>query len=351
MNKPSIRSSTAAVRGFTLIELMVALAIGLLMAFGLVRVFASSSESYRALSQASLQIENGRYAMQAISEDLRHAGFYGEYSFAPVATGAAPDPCEKDALATLRTALPFHVQAYRGAVPACIDAGDVEPGTDILVVRRASTAVTALADLKANEVYMQTTADGNDAANPIIEFGLAPANFTLTKKDGTISDIRKYHVHIYFVSRCSELAAGANTCTAAADGGRWIPALKRLSLGIDDAGARKMRLDTIADGIERLQVDFGIDTKPAAAKDGAADEFQHANTVGTPGAEQWGDVMAARVYVLARSPDRSLEADDPKTYDLGTAGAAIAPGGPFRRHLFVSQVRIVNPSSRREAPE
>ena len=63
------------------------------------------------------------------------------------------------------------------------------------------------------------------------------------------------------------------------------------------------------------------------------------------------DVMAARVYVLARSPDRSLEADDPKTYDLGTAGAAIAPGGPFRRHLFVSQVRIVNPSSRREAPE
>jgi prepilin-type N-terminal cleavage/methylation domain-containing protein len=73
------------VRGFTLVELMVALTIGLLMSFGLIRVFASSSESYQSLSQASQQIENGRYAMQAIGEDLKHAGYYGEYAFPPAA--------------------------------------------------------------------------------------------------------------------------------------------------------------------------------------------------------------------------------------------------------------------------
>ncbi|RPI41306.1 MAG: prepilin-type N-terminal cleavage/methylation domain-containing protein, partial [Betaproteobacteria bacterium] len=68
MRRISIRLRSSL--GFTLVELMVTLAMGLFLAFGLIRVFASSNESYYALSQAAEQIENGRYAIETIKKDL-----------------------------------------------------------------------------------------------------------------------------------------------------------------------------------------------------------------------------------------------------------------------------------------
>ena len=342
----SIRSSRrlSSARGFTLIELMVALAIGLLMAFGLVRVFASSSDSYRALAQSSQQIENGRYAIQAISDDLKHAGYYGEYSFPAAPTAVVlPDPCETANMANLRAALPFHIQGYSNVVASpipCLDNANVVAGTDVLVIRRANTVTTAVGALVANEVYIQGNADSNNAANPIIATGTA-ANFTLTQKDAvTPSEIRKYRVIVYYVSPCGEPVGGA-VCDANADGGRPVPTLKRLTLAFDGA-ALSMRTESIAEGIENFQVDYGVD----ADGDGLPDGAFVAAPAAVPG---WGDVMAAQLHVLARTPDPTLGIADTKTYNMGTAGA-LTPGGNFRRHLFTAQVRLVNPAGRRETP-
>ena len=340
-------------RGFTLIELMVALAIGLLMAFGLVRVFASSSDSYRALSQASQQIENGRYAIQSITEDLKHAGFYGEFAFPAAAGAALPNPCEIANMVNIRDALPFHVQGYSNVAVspiACIDNANIVAGTDVLVIRRSNTgaaveaanqaAIPAL--LVAGEIYMQANFESTNPANPVIGLGSsAPADWVLTKKGGVApSPIRKYHVVVYFVSPCSETVGGV--CTAASDGGRPVPTLKRLTLGVDPAtNVLAMRTEAIAEGIENFQVDYGVDADGDGLPDGAF--------VAAPGAvAAWGDVMSAQIYVLARTPEMTGGAD-PKTYNLGTAGA-LTPGGSFRRHLFTSQVRMVNPASRREQP-
>lgn len=64
-------------RGFTLIELMVAMVLGLLVAAGIVTVFASTSSSNKAQNQLARLQEEGRFAMSRLTTDLRMAN--GQY--------------------------------------------------------------------------------------------------------------------------------------------------------------------------------------------------------------------------------------------------------------------------------
>ena len=252
-------------------------------------------------------------------------------------------------MANLRTAIAFHIQAYSNVAASpvtCIDDANVVAGTDVLVIRRTNTTLP-IGPLVANEVYMQANADSTNAANPVIALGSQAANFTLVRKDAVTpglfipAEIRKYHVIIYFVSPCSEPVGGA-VCTAAADGGRPIPTLKRLRLAFDGT-ALTMLTESVAEGIENLQVDYGVDADGDGLPDGAF--------VAAPASvAAWSDVMGVQVFVLARTPERTTGIVDNKTYNLGTFGAVVAPGDLYRRHLFTSQVRLVNPASRREAP-
>lgn len=331
--------------GFTLVELMVSLTIGLLLTLGLVQVFSTSNESYESLNQAAQQIENGRYAVQTLHNDLQHAGYYGEYAFAGAAGSTLPDPCEISNLTAMRDAITFFVQGYDAPASspiACLDSANIVPGTDIVVIRRSSTTTTALGAMTANEVYMQATADSTNASNPVLNTGSNAAAFTLFRKDGTTpAEIRKFITRIYFVSPCSVPASG-DVCSAGADGGRPIPTLKRLEMTVNAAtGSRELRIESIAEGIENLQIDYGVDT----SGDGVPDIFITAPAA----AADWGSVMSADIYVLARNIKRVVGTADTKTYNLGAAGS-VTPGGNFKRHVFASNVRIVNPASRREEP-
>lgn len=64
-------------QGFTLIELMVAMVLGLLVAAGIVTVFASTSNSNKAQTQLARLQEEGRFAMSRLGTDLRMAN--GQY--------------------------------------------------------------------------------------------------------------------------------------------------------------------------------------------------------------------------------------------------------------------------------
>ncbi|WP_158543464.1 PilW family protein [Dyella solisilvae] len=59
--------------GVTLIELMVAMVLGLLVASGIVTVFLSTSSSNRAQNQLAVLQEEGRFAMATLTRDLRLA--------------------------------------------------------------------------------------------------------------------------------------------------------------------------------------------------------------------------------------------------------------------------------------
>lgn len=63
--------------GVSLIELMVALAIGTLLVLGLVEVFSASRAAYQLSSGLARTQENGRFAMDILQRDLRVVGHMG----------------------------------------------------------------------------------------------------------------------------------------------------------------------------------------------------------------------------------------------------------------------------------
>ena len=64
-------------RGVTLIELMVAMVLGLLVAAGIVTVFSSTSSSNKSQTQLARLQEEGRFAISRLGSDLRMAN--GQY--------------------------------------------------------------------------------------------------------------------------------------------------------------------------------------------------------------------------------------------------------------------------------
>ena len=65
-------------RGFTLIETMVALTIGLVILLAVSVMYARNSSNFTEIEKTGDLLENARYALDVISEDLQQAGFYAE---------------------------------------------------------------------------------------------------------------------------------------------------------------------------------------------------------------------------------------------------------------------------------
>ena len=64
-------------RGLSLVELMVAMAIGIFLLAGAVTVFGKTRDLYRTNDAAARLQETARYAMSTIEADLRMANYWG----------------------------------------------------------------------------------------------------------------------------------------------------------------------------------------------------------------------------------------------------------------------------------
>jgi len=73
MHRFSIKIQFVKSQGFSLIELMIALAIGLLLSGGIIFLFSSTSRVSTSQDAVARLQENGRYAMSMIMDDLRMA--------------------------------------------------------------------------------------------------------------------------------------------------------------------------------------------------------------------------------------------------------------------------------------
>ena len=359
-------------RGISLIELMIAMALGLIIMTAIGSLFVASSRSHTELQKSAAQIENGRYSIETITEDLKHAGFYGRLSVLPALSGA-PDPCETGSAATLLAATTLPVQAFRAAnftsrpditatsCGALLPNSNLAPGSDVIVVRRGDTHTMAAAETATlNEVYIQANSfladirfgNGNTlAVNGGTANNSTPA--TVLKKDLTPADVRKYQVHVYFVAPCS-VASGANGKCAVGDDS--IPTLKRLELKVDPStGNLAMVIAPLVEGIDYLKAEWGIDDQPTTINvstnlpgDGVVDSY-----VAAPSNVQLSNAVAAKVFVLARNTEATSGYVDDKTYTLGTVGGTTtaATSDAFKRHAFASEVRLMNVGGRKEIPE
>lgn len=323
---------------------MIAITLGLLLILGVAGYLVASSRSFTESQKAYRQIENGRYAMDLLTEDLRHAGFYGELAaLTGTPSGAAPDPCATD-IATIEGALPVAVQGVGNAeaTPSCVP--DRVPGTDLLVVRRASTSTIPAASGIANGYYLQIGACKNQST--AFKFARYTSSvFDLMTKacaSGTKAPLRQFRTFIYFVSPCS-LPSGATTNCASNPTAAPIPTLSRMELGPNG-----FSVVPLVEGIENLQVEFGVDGSDTGKQDGAPDRFV---VLPTPAqAAQWASVVAVRLHLLARNIEPTPGYVDSKTYQLGTAEPNVAGplGDAYARHAYTGQVRLVNVSQRKE---
>lgn len=341
--------------GFSLVELMVAIAIGMLIVAGLTGIFVNNSQARSEIEKANRQIENGRYAMQMITEDLRLAGFYGEFDPTAITTPPVtkPDPCLTTP-ADLKTALPLHVQGYDNASSSTLSClSDVRTGTDILVIRRTSTCVAGSANCDAESAgtpYFQAslcnnaTELGSSSVSDFYGLDSDTGNLTRRKRDcTTLADKRRYLVHIYFIANNDKSSDG-------------IPTLKRAELG-SGGSAPSFSIVPLVEGVENLQIEYGIDSTCDATPDAySANIDSYAPTYTAPctaPALNWQNVISAKVNLLARNTEVSAGYTDAKTYSLGLkADGSANTVGPFndniKRHVYQAVVRMNNPAGRKE---
>lgn len=334
--------------GFSIIELMIALTLSLLIMLGLSTIYIKNLDTSNEIERANQQVENGRYAMQILTDDLQNAGYLGSLDPSPLVTPLVkPNPCAND-LATLKLALPLAIQGYDNGtvVPSCLT--DVRTGADIVVVRRANTC--ALGDLGCDAQingapYFQASECGE--ANELASSNSADyysldtivTNLIKRKRDctpslGTLAPIYQYRTHIYFIANNDKSGDG-------------IPTLKRAELGVGG-----FNIVPLVEGIEDLQLEYGIDTSttgiPAIF---TANPDAYLGCSGQTCLDYWRNSVAEKIFILARNTSKTNGYITAKTYSMGLKADGTANvDGPFndsyKRHAYNSVVRTTNIASR-----
>ena len=232
--RPVAKSAQCRQPGFSLIELMIALALGMLIMAAALAVYININSANSELAKVNSQIESGRFAIQLLENDVVHAGFWGTYvpefddlTFTGTpgdAPTAVPDPCLTYSTANWNTTyknnlIGIPVQAYdSAAVGTCTVVANKQANTDVLVVRHAETCLPGVGNCEADtagKLYFQASLC--ELEIPATPYKLDTSAFTLHNRDcvgtgspavlpitaGTIADKRKFISNIYYVRNYS----------------------------------------------------------------------------------------------------------------------------------------------------
>ena len=352
-NLPMIRNIPAArprrEGGFSLIELMIAVALGLIILAALTSFFVSTSANRSEMERNTRQLENGRYAIDTLREDLNLAGFYADLAPGVTPAWATPAACPAaigDLSFTLvpAYAAPVPIFGYAlgaGAPATCVP--DIKANTDVVVVRRFNTEAFTLAQAQAStpsshpanrQFYIQISECSEDPPlTPFVVDVGSGAGFSLRKLNCTsIADLWRLREHTYYVRTWSTVA------------GDNIPTLVRREVNVTAGG---VVVDTVplVEGIDNLRVDYGVDN----TGDGQPDVWTRCDAASPCDATAWANVTAAKIYVLSRNIDPTPNYTDKKLYSLGLWGKIDpAIGDAYKRHVYSTQIVMPNRSGPRE---
>lgn len=331
-------------RGFSLVELMVGITLGLLLLLVLGNLYLSTARSRNEFTNSAEQMENGRYVLDMLGQEIELAGFFGPSNIARNAAASAPAACETDAgrlgFAGSPATVPLGLQAFApGTAPLCLS--NMAPGSEVIVIRRVSTTPSAAA--AAGHAYLQPSFCATDAT-PFV-FGTNAAAFVMRTKAcnaAVPSELREAVVRVFYLATC-------DNCTGGGDG---VPTLKVASLN-----GSTFEVNSVAQGIQDMHLTYGVDLDNNGSADCyVSDPGANNSTVctGVPGYDwsnaltNWRNVASTRISVLARTQRTSTGWTDSRTYDLGRA----QPSGPFndgyKRHVYAQVARIANVAGPRE---
>ena len=305
-------------RGFTLIELMISLVIGLLLSAAIVKIYADTSQIYRFQSAVSEVQENGRFASTFLRRTARLGGNFG---------------CDASKDISGSKGVPDHLKFFNGTPPQPAQPiGGTEGGgtnSDALILRSATGGGVRLKEDPASEdanltVETQSGLTKDSFAvisdcntthmfkiNSVSSDGSTITHTGTTQAYTTENGARVQEIHAvtYCIGRAKAWTA-TNT----------LMALKRL-INPGTAETCPNNGTELVEGIHNLQVRYGIDT------DAPPDNF--ANRYVTAPADM-SRVKSLRIELLVRSLSNGITSA-PVPYTL--EGTEITPA-TGDRHLY-----------------
>ena len=338
-------------RGLTLVELLIAVAIGVLLLLGISLLFSQNRQSFRQNEEIARIQENARFAITELSQDIAMAGFFAEIVDGAAITvdgsvagtedcGPGGAPWLYDfANGLLDGAVRIADQATAAdgaAVQArfdCVDAATFRAGTDVIGFRRTS-GVAAFWEADPDGGISPACVnlripDGVNCVNAV------PGRGIFVRENGTQAVLYsgaapsavptrpfedwEYTPRIYYVR---DVDAGGNA----------IPTLCRMRLDNTVAGPQPLVEDCLVSGVENFQVELGVDTDG----DGAANSY-----VSNPGAGDLERAVAVRIYLLMRALQPDVGYTDERQYALGNVVIA-ARNDRFHRRVYSTTVTMRN---------
>lgn len=365
-------------RGFSLVEVMVALAIGVLLSIGLVQVFSAQRATFAANEGLARVQESSRFAMAFLQRDLRMTGnmtCLNDMGFAGRLYNHLSPAGPELAPWLYRIDRPLQVYEYIGTAPGDtfplaedrttpgadawnpplpielgIDAEALD-GSDVLVMRYMSTDATRLTGIGVNAATGTLTAADPAFLQKGRVYGVTDCrNFSLFQSQGGnaigVGGLNQVgftgHENNYGPEvPLYRLEFVAYYVGASVDGG---PALFRTSFDQDGG----LQSEEVVPGVESLQAVLGSDTTLRAngdqpsryltadrVQDGGGDWPMSTDT------QRWNAVVSVRLGVLVRNETRAA-ADAPAKARRVADTLLGTPDDARPRHVYEAQVALRN---------
>ncbi|QFI39117.1 prepilin-type cleavage/methylation domain-containing protein [Moritella marina ATCC 15381] len=318
--------------GFNLVELMIALVVGIVLMTSITTMFVDTKVSVNRSSTVSNLQQQAQLALQVLVEDVRSIGSWAEFSGEPLADIMSPamalaaGSCSLFPTAGGNTTATLSEPQWANWVEIasagtftesdCINDSD---GAGYSLA--ANSDVLSLARIQGNTVTVaaMTTTDYYLAVSPQqTQLFKASALNGATNIDN--AEFYPYLHHTYFVE------------THATSG----PRLTRFSRQGDT-----LTNDLIVGNIEAFRIEFGVDT--SIPRDGSADSYYLSNDASFT-AEMWSNnqLVSARIYVLARATNPDLTFNNDANYNLRFTPFTPTANDNYRRFLLSTTVVIRN---------
>ena len=296
-------------KGFSVVELMVALLLGLFLVSGVTGMYISSKQTYRMTDNLSRLQESLRFSLEFISRDIRMAG-YLPCRFPPTSTNAITNWNTTWFLDYFN----FGIRGFEGSdvsfPPPFIS--NAVGGTDAVLILKGglySTSVDFNNELTKNVTLQNPFPDtefglgdvaiicdprqasmfqisGRNSAAGTLNYASSPSTIApdnaITNIGSYSNDaqITPYEPVIYFIAPSTQNPA--------------INSLKKRFFQarlIGTVETAEMREEELLEGVESMQILYGLDVD----NDQIADRFEAANDIA---ANEWPNVITVRLGLL-----------------------------------------------------
>lgn len=340
--------------GFSLIELMIAITIGLLLIASVATVYLGSRQTFREQEALARMQEGARFAFEALSVDIRQAGFAGcapknkTYSTlngtnwydlsqplrgyesgAGLPTAVTGELANTDAVKVSRldNGGDYYVNSHNApsAVLQLPGPHDIQQGEILTVVAPdCGKAVTfQMTNVNNNATTSTIVHNTGNATQPGNSTGClddpagalcagAPASYPPMAG----SKIMRTIGSIYFLRNNPNLQ----------------PALYRETLNATGGNAGSTA-EELVEGVEDMQILYGEDTNA----DENIDSYVAANAV-----VNWDNVLAVRINLLLRSVENSVvSSPQAVAFNGGTVNSGVGADGRLRK-VFTATIGVRN---------